>query len=271
MPPVLPAGPVQSEGAERGTMKTKIFHSANAGLYFWDGDMGLMVDGLYRGRAVGFSDLPPAMEQAAESGTGCFAHLDGLLFTHLHPDHFDGDLTRMVWERDRLPICAPGLDSPAGMLRPICSGASRLRIGHAYILSRTSIHDGPRFRDVPHRSYLLHTQGEDFFLAGDAVLGPADADFFRYYHGGAVTAVFIGLYQAVSASGQAFLRRLAPQRVFLCHLPLPKDDRNHFWKLAQQAARSFPKDLPPLTILEQMAWVDRNAAERPAPAGVMYG
>ena len=82
-------------------MKTKIFHSANAGLYFWDGDMGLMVDGLYRGRAVGFSDLPPAMEQAAESGTGCFAHLDGLLFNQyrIYADGNHGEIDFTIYAK----------------------------------------------------------------------------------------------------------------------------------------------------------------------------
>ena len=241
-------------------MKTKIFHSANAGLYFWDGTLGLLVDGLYRGYSVGFSDLPPSMEHAARSGTGCFARLDGLLFTHLHPDHFDRELAQLVWRRGDLPVCAPELDHPAGMLRPICAGTARLRIQHTYILARASVHDGPLFRDVPHRSYLLHTREENFFLAGDAILEPADAEFFRGYYGGGITAAFVNLYQAVSPGGQDFLRRLAPQRIFLYHLPLPKDDRNNFWKLAEQAARDFPRDLPSLTILEQMAWVDQDAA-----------
>lgn len=242
-------------------MKTKIFHSANAGLYFWDGTLGLLVDGLYRGYSVGFSDLPPSMEHAARSGTGCFAHLDGLLFTHLHPDHFDRELAQLVWRRGDLPVCAPELDHPSGLLRPICEGTSRLRVKYSYLLARTSIHDGLLFREVPHRSYLLHIREENFFVAGDAILEPTEAPFFRDYYGGGVTAAFVNLYQAVSASGREFLRQLAPQRIFLYHLPLPKDDRNQFWRLAERIVRTFPKDLPPLVPLEQMDWVDHDAAE----------
>lgn len=70
-------------------MRMSIFYSVNSGVYLWDGKSGVLVDGLHHGPEVGFSETPPILCKQLLRQEGLFAHLDGLLFTHLHPDHYD--------------------------------------------------------------------------------------------------------------------------------------------------------------------------------------
>lgn len=134
-------------------------------------------------------------------------------------------------------------------------------MGGAYILARDTRHDGARYREDPHQSYLIRMGGERFFVAGDAALRRADAADFAGFYPEPVSAAFCNLYQLASPEGLDFLRALAPERIFLYHLPFQADDRYHYRQLARQAARACPADLPRPERLEHMAWVDGRAAD----------
>lgn len=242
-------------------METKIFHSVNTGLYFWGSGTGLLVDGLFQGAASGFSDLPEKILRDIDQQAGGFAHLDGLLFTHLHPDHYDPALVREVRSPQRIPVCGPMIDDPEDLLHPIDEKASCLDISHAHIIALATVHDGPQFSDVPHRSYLIDYGNESFFIAGDAILRKEDADVLVKMHGKPVTAAFVNLYQAASQSGREFLRHLKPGRVCLCHLPFREDDHGHYWQIAGHLEERFPADLPVLEQLAQMSWMDEEKPE----------
>lgn len=243
-------------------MNTAIFHSVNSGLFFCGGGEGLLVDGLHEGREEGCSPMPEFLDMQLRRGTGMFAHLTGVLFTHLHHDHFDRDrLERLLRMRPELPVYGPGLRYGRAMVRPIRRGECRVRMGGSYILARDTLHDGARYRKDPHQSYLIRINAEGFFVAGDGVLHQEEGEAFAQFYGQPVTAGFFNLYQLASRQGQDFLRALAPKRVFLCHLPFPADDRYHYRQLARQVARSWPADLPPVEIPEHMAWLDGRAAE----------
>ena len=98
-------------------MNTAIFHSVNSGLYFWDGRDGLLIDGIHRGPETGCSSTPPSLRRQLEEGSGLFAHLTGLLFTHLHGDHFDPEgTTRLLALRPELALYSP--ESRRGAVSP---------------------------------------------------------------------------------------------------------------------------------------------------------
>lgn len=242
-------------------MRTQIFHSVNSGLFFWDGRDGLLVDGIHQGGQGGFSAMPDILSTQLRRGSGLFAHLTGVLFTHLHSDHFDaGGLGTLLQARPQLPVYGPGLSGPV-LMRPIRPGLCSVRMGGSYILAKDTLHDGGPYRDTPHQSYLLRMGGESLFIAGDAALRSADAADFSSFYGAPVTAGFFNLYQLASPEAQAFIRTLAPGRVFLYHLPFQKDDRYHYHQLAQQVLRTYPPTLPKVEPLGHMAWLDGQAAD----------
>lgn len=238
-------------------MRTNIFHSVNSGLYFWSGRTGLLVDGIHRGRDVGFSNMPGPFAEQLQRGSGIFAHLNGLVFTHMHEDHFDPlAVERFLYKRSNTPVYGPKLKRREVFERPIRQGLCNVRLNDIHFLAKSTVHDGEEFRAVPHNTYLFRLNGENFFVAGDAMLNKADAVVFSSYWSGPIAAAFVNLYQLGSPEGQLFLRLLKPERIFLYHLPMEEDDRYCYHSTARHVLAHRPEDLPRAEVLKHMTWVD---------------
>lgn len=242
-------------------METRIFHTVNAGLYLWNHNTGILIDGIHTGKETGFSLMPPTLTNALDQHAGLFAHTDVLLFTHLHNDHFNRPLLQRALEHTPQPLVyGPLLPESTTTPRQLCPGLCSIELGQARALALETVHDGKLYQDVRHDTFLLQFHGESIFVAGDAILEPDQARILADFHGVPTAAAFINVYHAASASAQAFLRSLAPERVFLYHLPFPEDDAYHYYSTARQITRRWPDGLPPLETLPLMGWVDHTPA-----------
>jgi L-ascorbate metabolism protein UlaG (beta-lactamase superfamily) len=242
-------------------MQTNIFHTVNAGLYLWDGHSGLLIDGIHDGIEQGFSPMPPFLTKNLNRKTGIFSHVDGLLFTHYHPDHYQpGGVHRLMCAANSPALCGPGLLQYCTKIDYIHSDMYRIELAGSKIFAKRTIHDGERFINDPHQSYLIQNQSDSIFIAGDARLSPADAEAFRMVHDGPVACGFFNLFQLASPEGHAFMNILKPERVFLYHLPFKENDRFHYRSLARQVAHNKPASLPAAEILPHMQWIDHKPA-----------
>lgn len=240
-------------------METNIFHSVNEGLYLWNGNTGILIDGIHSGQEIGFSPMPLELEHQMEQRSGLFAHLDGVLFTHLHSDHFDAKrLSVLRRQADPPEIYCSQLSDSMISEKLSDSNICHVKIGEADIFAKDTIHDGEAFAQEAHQSFLIHMGKECFFIAGDALLVPQDADIFLSYANKSVDAVFLNIYHAMSEAAHEFLQKLQPRRVFLYHFPYPQDDAYGYYRWAKQADRRFSKKLPPLEQLQLMSWVDHS-------------
>lgn len=243
-------------------MSLGIFHSVNAGLYLWDGESGLLIDGIHDGREDGFSPMPAALAEQLRTRTGLFAHLNGVIFTHWHLDHFHPQGLVALQRFPQPPVIyGPGRCGPSVPVRANRRGQYRLRIGEIDIMAQDVLHDGKPFYNHPHQSLLIRMGGENIFVAGDALLKGVSADDFRPDGDGRISAGFFNLYQIASLEGQAFIRALKPERVFLYHLPFTEDDRYHYCDMARQVIKRIAADMPPTELLSHMAWVDGRAPD----------
>lgn len=237
-------------------MKTAVFHSVNSSLYIWGAQTGLLIDGIHRGAEQGFSPMPIAWTEDIKHHRGFFAHINGLLFTHLHGDHFDAGALKIVLSSPTPPLVyGPGVVSATAQATEVFPNLKHLCIGSAHIFALTTPHDGAAFRFVPHESFLIHLDGEYLFVAGDAQLSARQADLLRSYCS-AVDAAFLNLYHLASPDGQEFLHVLDPKRVFLYHLPFPEDDQYRVYSMARFLLRNYPNNLPVPEALQHMAWLD---------------
>ncbi|WP_295748965.1 hypothetical protein [uncultured Oscillibacter sp.] len=242
-------------------MNTCIFHSVNSGLYLTDGVNGLLVDGVHDGPEQGFSPMPAFLKRQLAEHTGLFAHVNSALFTHLHKDHYQKDgvaeLLRTLWPPK---IYGPSMPETSAAVQPLQSGVYWVHLPGIQAFAVDTVHDGAQYRTDPHQSYFVSIGGETFFFAGDAALSPEDADVFSDIRTRGLTAGFFNLYQLASPQGQAFIRCLKPERVFLIHLPFREDDRYHYRSLARQIAKNLPGDIPKAEILPHMSWIDEKSA-----------
>lgn len=237
-------------------MQTKVFHSVNCGLYLLYDHAGLFIDGLHSGYKQGFSEMPGELWRQFDRSAHYGDRLQGALFTHHHPDHFcQKSLDTLLIRSPHIAIHSPQITRSVDHIVPCNSMIRMLRIGPFRIYAINTQHDGQQYRDVFHQSFVVNTDFESFFIAGDACLSRkllnAHADVLPKK----TDIVFINLYQACSAAAHDYIRALNPNRICLYHLPFSKDDRYGFWKMAVQAIRRFPKDLPLLELVHHMRWL----------------
>ena len=239
-------------------LKTKIFHTVNAGLYIQSARAKLLVDGLHKGKAEGCSPVPPPVAAQAAEGTGLFFDLDGLLFTHLHGDHFDEALTRQVLALPQQPRLIGAALSPESGHFSLESGAlRRYTIKDMELITLPTVHDGEMFAAVPHNSLFVRTGDAAVFVAGDAILGPELAKtLLELNDGNAFQAVFINPMQLLSESGKAFLRALPAGKVFVYHIPFPEDDVYLYGQTAKWAVKACLESFPNLRLAAHMQWAE---------------
>lgn len=245
-------------------MRAEIFHSVNSGLYIRSGGSGILIDGIHRGKGIGFSDMPPELMEDMFQARGLFAELSGLLFTHRHHDHFDRELLcRFLSVRGNpLPaIYGTCLELSNVVCKDPPGEPASFDMGNAAVTAVRTVHDGEIYKNDPHRSFLIHIGGESFFIGGDAAPDNGCADVIKDASQSGVTAAFINVYQARSPEARDFLRRLRPERLFLYHLPFPEDDMYGHLMMAKWALRNFPEDLPELEVLRHMEWTGGRAAD----------
>lgn len=220
-------------------MKLQIFHTVNAGLYFWNGKSGLLIDGLHTGKEAGFSNTAERYIQMMERREGFFGQTNDLLFTHTHRDHYNKGLTDRFLERNPGSfIFGPGLDRDGVQSVLLEKGVRKIRIRDYIINAFVTEHDGKAYTDVPHYSYLIQSGEQRVWVSGDAVLTPLLADKVRNLCGSArCCAAFVMVYQPGSRLGRGFLRELQPESIYLYHMPYREDDGFHYYRIAEDVMK----------------------------------
>ena len=210
-------------------MKTKIFYTTNAGLYFCSGTCEVLIDGIHNAGAVGFDPMNKEMEERMRTEQGLFVGNGALLFTHLHKDHYDETaVNKYVQRHPETALFGPGLSCKGMKDFERAGDIIRFRYGDFTVTAYKTRHSGPKTLDVPHCSFLLHNEAskERFFVAGDAFLEEILAERIRAEAGGSTNAIyaFVMTYQLVEKESVEFIEALSPSRIFLIHKPGPEDE-----------------------------------------------
>lgn len=156
---------------------------ANAGVLLrWNG-VTLLLDGIYGTEGHPFSNLPPETWRAMRAGEPPFEHLDYLLFTHAHPDHFSPEMTLELLRARRvkgvfLPDTRSVRESAlAEYLRE--SGLPSVLLSHetdraAYrvepdvtVRAFSTLHLDEKYRHVHHFCYLLRFGEKNVLFTAD--------------------------------------------------------------------------------------------------------
>ncbi|MCU6762425.1 Uncharacterised protein [uncultured Roseburia sp.] len=241
-------------------MKTSVFHSVNAGLYFYFQNTGIWIDGIHDGSGVGMSLMPDELIKDMECGTGLFQCVSGFVFTHLHEDHFNKEKTERFLQRAscETAVYTPTAYSEAVKPEPLAEGVKRLSVGSGEVLTKKTMHDGEGYQKAPHESVLLRLGGESFYIAGDAVLDVKDAKILGAY-GEHMKMAFLNLYQLGDSCAEEFLQKLGARCVMLYHLPFPEDDRFSYRIMARQIMKKRCESLEKLGICvkvpKHMTWI----------------
>ena len=205
-------------------MSIHIFHTVNAGLYIYNREQGILIDGLHLGGG-GFSETPAAFLARLFAQEEISAGNLALAFTHLHEDHYNPALVRRFL--GRYPASGIYLPNPEPQ-------TEQVYFGDFLLTAFPTVHDGASFKDLPHRSFCLQAEGKQLVICGDGIVDAALAFRMQSLCARKTDAVFVNVYQLASSDGCAFLNTLNPDRIFLYHLPFPEDDSCHYREMARR-------------------------------------
>lgn len=209
----------------------------SAGLYFRCGDSAILVDALNQ-PFRSFKAVPNETAERLIQGLAPYERIDGLFYTHLHPDHYDQDRNRAFLQRH------PGVRTFFPV--PETPEHGLIRAGGFTVEYQYFEHTPCDYAWAKHYVLLLSAGGSTVYIAADAELNPAAHQGFlagRHVDYGFFNAMYL------SHSETRSLLREAVGRAFIYHLPEAEDDGIHR-KAVRNIAR-FPEDLKGITMLDR--------------------
>ncbi|MBR0307641.1 MAG: hypothetical protein IJH92_01980 [Mogibacterium sp.] len=242
-------------------MKTRIFYTTNAGLYFCSDTSEILIDGIHDAGSAGFCPMDETMIEQMKKGKGLFAGSGALLFTHLHRDHYDEvTVEEYIRMHPDTAIWGPGLTSRGLKDIEINADTCCFMYGDFSITAYRTRHSGSRTLAVPHYSLLLINEacGEAFFAAGDAELEAELASRIQSAAAGCRNGinVFVMSYQLAERKSKAFLEALSPSRIFLIHKPRPEDEQfSKVSRIMRYAITVTPNGVS-IEEPEPMSWIE---------------
>ncbi len=237
--------------------------SSNAGVIFEYRGSKLLVDGIYGEKGHPFSNLGADRWHRMVHDLPPYDNISYLLFTHLHPDHFDPDLTLSYLKQHPVKgIFMP--DDAALENSPLLTYIKEQRIPCVMLSARTNRsrfqiepeievqafavpHLDRKYWDVPHYCYLL-TCGEK------RVLLTADADYTRETFSNLkdvpLQAAFVNpLFFSALRHDKFFKGVLQVETICVYHVPFSEDDTMRMRTAIAQDLLTWPGEKPEAVVL----------------------
>lgn len=241
--------------------------TANAGVLLeWQGHK-LLIDGLHEGGGQ-FSAVPAAVQADIAAGRPPFDGIEGLMFTHLHADHFSaGQVQHFLGNFPEVPLFlpaeGPGEEPAARALRRYLAG----RAAPGYELKSPewqavryplypglevtafyARHEGAVYRDVRHYCLMLSLGGRHILFLGDALQDPGY--FSKMLRDTTVdTAVTNPLFLNGPAGRETLLRAIRPGKIVVDHIPFAWEDGRRFREMVARSVIRWQGLLPPVSVL----------------------
>jgi L-ascorbate metabolism protein UlaG (beta-lactamase superfamily) len=227
---------------------------SNAGILIDASGCRLLADGLYSDTGHSFSPMPPDIEGQLMA-VGKPGWINYLLFTHLHPDHFDAERTnRFISANNPERIFLPlgGGTHEANGLSVLNAGAGSviqtldLKKGESVsfdlggILTLTAFctgHIGKQYADVSNICYLLKAGDKKLLITGDADV--IHEDFSAAFMAKPIDAILVNPLFFQATQGAALVKELGVRQVILYHIPSEREDIMNLRTMVRNQVRRY--------------------------------
>lgn len=212
---------------------------SNTGLFMTCGTSSILVDVL-NGRFRCFRAVAPDTAQDIIAGVPPFDHIDGIFYSHLHPDHYD-QAANTAFLRGHPDTAAffPTVDTPDhGVVQ-----AGAFMVEYQYLE-----HVPCDYAWAKHYAFYIVAGGTSVYLTTDAGLEPEHHRAFlrgRRADYGFWNAIYLSYPQT-----RQLLREAAVQ-AYIYHMPEPAGDTSGICKKAARNFARFPDELINVTVLTQ--------------------
>ena len=210
----------------------------SAGLRFTLGDSSILVDALNQA-IQSFRVISQETAKAILSGEPPYTNVQGLLYTHLHPDHYAPALNAQFLQlHPGVKTFFPNPDSPDHGI---------LNVGPFTVEYQYLEHTPCNYTWRKHYVLLISAGGVRIYVTSDASLDPAQHLAFlgnRHVDYSFWNSMYLSYPET---------RRLMDQvssKVYIYHMPEPEGDRSGFCRKAQLNLQRYPEELRKVTVLE---------------------
>lgn len=243
-------------------MDIEITLVANAGLIIGYRGQKLLLDGLHSQQDSMFSPVPPYMQERIMKGNPPFDHIRWVVFTHIHADHFSGEIVNQYLQAadpEMLVIPSGGeqnISAPSN--KSTCTIQSiALPIGQCReinlhglgkLIAFSSKHAGTEYKNVNHLCYALYFGSKKLLILGDA---DYDITYLKQIAGREVfDAVIVNpLFLHLPKGRKVLTQSLQTKEIIFYHLPFAKDDWIHFRDMMAKDMKQYKEMLPPMRAL----------------------
>ena len=237
----------------------KITLIANAGVLVEHMGIGLLVDGVHHEQGHSFPRVKRSDLLDMRQGTGAFSHLDYLLFTHEHPDHFSPlYVTELIHARSMRGLVLPSCTHPSAELSLLLNhirhnlipswslglqpGARRdiTLTGDISVTAIGTRHMGPQYHHLANDCLILHIGGKKLLFTGDG-------DTVREYYAPALEdmkldAVFVNPLFYHHPLGQEILNTIfRPRTIVIYHMPCKDQDTMHLAPMVERSRQRYKR------------------------------
>ena len=216
----------------------KITLICNCGLALESGGQTLLIDALTQELAP-FYRAPEKTRQEVIAGEGEYASVCGLLFTHLHPDHFDRDAAEAFSARhETAAIYIPSRREPAPQTLSIGNFTVELhRVRHTQVAGH-----GKSTVDA----MIVSCEGKRVYVASDTA--PEAAIHEGVLAGRKMDAAFWNGEMLLYKPERALLHDCADES-FIYHIP--DDPQDSFCRKLERIVSRYPEELENVRLLTQ--------------------
>ena len=205
----------------------KIRRTANAGILLEADGLSILIDGV-SGRVEPYMETPPEIKEELIRNFP-----DVVLFTHEHPDHYDGDFAKFYKEKTLRSVYGPEV-------------LFSERFGSVNISNIPTRHIG-KF-EVAHTSFIIEGSKCVWFM------GDASPLQIRKWTQLPKPQVVIAPYAYATGSGWQICKELGAKTVVLLHLPDRCNDPYGLWNAV---AQTVGEDTCPKLRIPQMGEIIR--------------
>lgn len=233
---------------------TSVFHTLNSGLIFSNSSSQLLIDVLHDGAGIGFSPFSNLLYDNLIHKNGVFNKKNDIVFTHCHPDHYDGNLLKQY--RSLYPnssIYVPQVLSEFCKVTKTSDMSRIIQTKHFTLYAFQTRHEGAIYHNVFHLVYMLEINGSFYIISGDAILDNSLFQSISEITQDNIGGIFVNPYQLTNSSNYSFFKKLNSKRVFIYHLPALDDDIYNYHALATQALKYSQENFSNTTILPLMS------------------
>ena len=214
----------------------KITLICNCGLVFSSGETCLLIDALTQELAP-FYRAPESVRQEIVTGTGAYEKTCGLLFTHLHPDHYDKEAAQAFAQyHPRAALYVPNRRE----LPP-----ERLSIGSFTVeLHRVRHTQVAGYGKSTVDAMIISAEGKNVYVASDSA--PEVSLHESVLHGRRMDAAFWNGEMLLYKPEREALCRFAAQN-FIYHIP--GDLQDGFRRKLERLRGRYPAELETVCLL----------------------